>query len=469
MASFSLTGCGSEEKKYGLDAKNPVLITVWHYYNSTQKTAFDSLVDEFNRTVGKEKGIVVKAYSQGSPTSLEEAMRASAQKKVGAEELPNIFSGYVDLAYEIDEICGLANMDKYFTENELAAYLPNYIEEGRIGENGELKILPVAKSTEIMMVNKTAWDTFASVANVTLDELKTWEGVQHAAELYYQYTDQMTPEPNDGKAMFGRDAIANYMLLGSKQLGCDIISEEETISLDETVIRKLWDNYYVPYIKGYFVKKGRFVTDDMKTGDIIVMVASNTSVTFFPNEVVGEGNQLIPVESITLPEPYFKGTQPMAIQQGAGMAITQSDSAHEYASAVFLEWFTESKRNLKFAFITSYLPVTLEANDPKLWESMEKTGSLELTTNVKQCMTTASEQLMTLPVYVGKTIDNGVEVRRVLENAMAQKATADREKVVLALQEGKSAEEAWGTFLTDENFNQWFGDLKMELNRYVRE
>lgn len=39
--------------------------------------------------------------------------------------------------------------------------MDSYIEEGKIGLNGELEIFPVAKSTEIMMMNKTVWDEFS--------------------------------------------------------------------------------------------------------------------------------------------------------------------------------------------------------------------------------------------------------------------------------------------------------------------
>ena len=55
-------GCG---EKSPLDAKNPVTIEVWNYYNGDQLTAFDSLVEEFNATVGKEKGIIVEGVSPG--------------------------------------------------------------------------------------------------------------------------------------------------------------------------------------------------------------------------------------------------------------------------------------------------------------------------------------------------------------------------------------------------------------------
>ena len=72
--------------------------------------------------------------------------------------------------------------------------MDSYIEEGKIGLNGELEIFPVAKSTEIMMMNKTVWDEFSAAAGVSLEDLKTKEGVVRVAERYYNWTDGKTPD-----------------------------------------------------------------------------------------------------------------------------------------------------------------------------------------------------------------------------------------------------------------------------------
>ena len=45
-----LAGCGDRSP---LDPKDPVSLTVWHYYNGTQQAAFDALVEGFNDTVGR--------------------------------------------------------------------------------------------------------------------------------------------------------------------------------------------------------------------------------------------------------------------------------------------------------------------------------------------------------------------------------------------------------------------------------
>lgn len=85
-----LGGCGSKNK-VKLDPDNPVTITIWHYYNGAQQTAFDSLVKEFNDTVGMKEGIFVKSTGKGDVNQLEESVRSALKKEVGSDEAPDIF------------------------------------------------------------------------------------------------------------------------------------------------------------------------------------------------------------------------------------------------------------------------------------------------------------------------------------------------------------------------------------------
>ena len=85
VMALGLAGCG---EKSPLDPKDPVSLTVWHYYNGSQQTAFDALVEEFNDTVGQEKGIYVEGFSQGSVSDLETAVRDAIEGKVGADAMP---------------------------------------------------------------------------------------------------------------------------------------------------------------------------------------------------------------------------------------------------------------------------------------------------------------------------------------------------------------------------------------------
>ena len=261
-------GCGGS-------AKAPTTITVWNYYSGDLLSSFNALVNQFNATVGKEKNIVVESFNQGSVTDLEANVLAAAQGKVGAAALPNLYSGYADMAYDLDLLGEVVDLAPYLTAKEKAAYIDGFLAEGDLMNNGELKVFPVAKSTELLYLNATDWAPFAAATGVTYDDLATMEGVVEVACQYYDWTDAMTNTPNDGKAFFGRDALANYLLCGAQEMGLTIFDAENgvmTLHFDKDVIRKLWDNFYVPYIKGWFGASGKFRSDDVKTGNLLAFV-----------------------------------------------------------------------------------------------------------------------------------------------------------------------------------------------------
>ena len=341
-------------------------ITVWTYYNGDQLESFNKLVDQFNETTGREKGIRVESASQGSVSDLETNVMDAAQGKVGAAAMPNIFSAYADTAYALDQMGMLVDLSQYLTEDERARYVQGYLDEGDFDGDGSMKIFPVAKSTELMFLNETDWEKFAQATGAAYDDLSTVEGLVATAGAYYDWTDAQTPKPDDGKALFGRDAMANYMLVGARQLGDTLFEVQDgkmTLNFDKDVARKLWDNYYVPFVKGYFAANGRFRSDDVKTGALLGCVGSCASATFFPKQVMPGDNQVHDIEMKVLPAPRFAGSEKVAVQQGAGMVVTTGTEAEINGAVTFLKWFTEPQNNIAFAVESGYLPVTTAAND----------------------------------------------------------------------------------------------------------
>lgn len=456
ILAASLTGCGN---KSPLDPDDPVSLTIWHYYNGSQQAAFDALVEEFNDTVGREKGIYVQSYSQGSVPDLETAVRDSINGKVGADEMPDIFSSYADTAYEVEQAGALADLSEYLTEEELQKYMDSYIEEGRIAADGTLRIFPTAKSTEIMMINKTDWEPFAAATGASLDDLKTIEGVVETAQMYYEWTDNQTPDvADDGMAFYGRDAVANYFIIGMQQLGVEIFQVDNgqlTLHTPKEELHRLWENYYVPMVKGYFGAYGSFRSDDVKTGDLLAYTGSTTSAMYFPDQVeLDEGSYAI--EYIVMTAPIFEGGEHYAVQQGAGMVVSKSDERHEYAAVEFLKWFTEAENNLQFGCVSGYLPVTKEANSAEKLDQVIADHQLEVAPKTYDCLTTVFEEMGNMTPYTNKSFENGSAARKVLEYHLADQAAADRASVEAALAEGKSLEEAAGPYVTEEAFEKWY-------------
>ena len=336
-----LVGCAgalATSRQSKLSPNDPVTVTVWNYYTGTQLDSFNELVDEFNRTRGKELGVEVQSTSQGSLDDLESAVIAAADKKVGAGEVPTMFPAYADIARSMDERGIVQDVSSYLTDSEKAEYVDGYLAEGDLDGTGELKIFPIAKATEVMVLNRTDWDKFAAAIGATTDDLATVEGVARTAEKYYEWTDGLTPAPDDGKALFGRDAMANYLIIGSKQLGHELIGRNAdgtaALDFDKDVARKLWDNYYLPYLNGYYTASGRFRSDDMKTGDLIAYVGSSASASFTPTAVAPAGATRYSIDTQMLPAPEFEGGKSVAVQQGAGMVVTSSSSGSRSPSTI---------------------------------------------------------------------------------------------------------------------------------------
>ena len=455
------TGCSSNNA-----APQPISITVWTYYNGTLLESFNTLVKTFNETVGKEKGIIVEAYSQGSVNELEASVMQSAEGKVGAAAMPNIFSAYADTAYALDKLGLVVDVSSYLTADERAAYVDNYLTEGDFGQTGSIKIFPVAKSTELLFLNETDWQPFAEATGTQESEMRTIEGLLAVAERYYNWTDAQTATPDDGKALFGRDAMANYLLIGAQELGCTIFEVDGdgrlTLHFDRDIIRKLWDSYYVPFIKGYFSAAGRFRSDDIKTGNLLCYVGSSSSGTFFPTRVMTSDTESHDITLKVLPCPKFADGESFAVQQGAGMVVTAADEAKVRAQRGVPQVVHPAGKQHQLL-----RRFGLHAGDKggkqHRYHQGRRADALPV---VEQVLTGAVATINENRLYTPLAFEGGQAARKVLEYALSDKAAADRAIVVERIAAGMSAEEAEAEFLTDECFDSWYQETLTKLQAY---
>ena len=216
---FSITGCNDERP----NPKNPVTITMWHNYGGQMQSAMDELIDEFNSTIGRKKGIIISVTSISASNDIQEKLFMIAAGDPGAPEMPDIVTAYPKTALILYEQGLLAPLDEQFTRKELDAYLPQFIKEGRLSD-GKLYVFPIAKSSEVLFVNQTLFDRFSAATGVKLDSLSTFEGIAEAAVKYYEWTDSLTPKiANDGKTFFTADSWFNIAQIGVAQLGGEFV------------------------------------------------------------------------------------------------------------------------------------------------------------------------------------------------------------------------------------------------------
>lgn len=453
LAGLVITGGCSQlsAEDSPLDPDQPVSVTLWHYYSGQTKEIFDELVSDFNDSVGVEKGIVVDARSQGDVRQLEEAVYDAANERMGAQQMPDLFMTYPDNAYRIDALGKLADLNTYFSDGELEAFRDEFLDEGYVNEEGDLHIMPIAKSSENLYLNQTFFEPFSEETGYTHEDLATWEGVLEVAEAYYDWS--------GGEAFMGIDSDPNFMLVTAMQQGSELFDYSDspvTLNMDEEKARHIWTNYYEPYIRGHFAKTGRFSSDDAKVGVTIAYTGSTAGAVYFPMDVTLSQDDTREIEVETLPYPYMAAGEKVAVQQGAGMSVAKSTTEHEYASSVFLKWLTDPEQNVPFAVSTGYFPVKDEAlEESVLMAALEERGD-DLHPAVPSTVATTAGMFEDYDLYFYRPFPGSAEMRHLLENHLFSRI----ERNVAMLQDDDLSEDEReamiADLIADEAFHEWY-------------
>lgn len=350
--ALCLAACGEKEAE-------PTTVTLWHVYGGEVTSPLNVLVEEFNRTVGQEKGIRVRVDSVSNTNVIHESVLAAAYDDPGASELPDLFVSYPKTVLALPDENILVDYHDYFSDEELDSFLPEFLEEGTV--NGRLAVLPIAKSTEILYVNKTAFDRFSAATGAALDDLSTWEGLYALAEQYKDWS--------GGKCFFVHDYHFNYFQVGVESMGEDFFTDSGLAFGPKFAYA--WAPYARAALTGALWLGGDYATEPLRTGDAIVSVASSASVLYYSNVVTYPDNSTEQVEIISLPCPTFEGGEKLVMQRGAGLCTVKSTPAREEACMTFLKWLTEPKRNVDFVTALGYMPVTKEGFDDYLPKAIE--------------------------------------------------------------------------------------------------
>ena len=346
---LSLTGCSQKTK---LDPDDPVTLTMWHVYGSQTESPLNDSINEFNRTVGKEKGVVINVVSVSSSSAIDEALSAAAKNTPGVPALPDLFTAYPRVA-EIIGYDKLLNWNDYFTEQELDTFVDEFIEEGYFDD--KLLMLPVAKSTELLFVNQTLFDKFGSAANISTESLSTFEGLFTACEKYYDWS--------DGQDMFQINDFYHYSLTGMAAFGEDFVVDGK-LNLESEAFGKVWEPMAHAGIHGGLCLGDGYASDRWKTGEVISNIGSTAGILYLRDYVTYADNTTEDIETSILAYPHFANGDATVVHRGGGLfALKNEDDRKNEAAAIFAKWLTEKENSLGFVTKAGYLPVTNDAFD----------------------------------------------------------------------------------------------------------
>ena len=334
-----MTGCGKKK-----DA-DPLTVTLWHVYGGEVDSPLNGLIEQFNSTIGVEQNIRVKVELVSNSGSIHKSVLAAANSDPGAPSLPDMFVSYPKTVLALPDQDMIVDYRDYFSPEELETFIPAFVEEGQIG--GRQAILPLAKSTEVLFVNRTLFDRWAATSGASYDDLKTWEGIYALAERYAADT---------GKCFLVNDYHFNYFQVGVESLG-ESFFQNDGVRFGPA-FERAWEPYAHAALEGGVWLQDGYATESLRTGDTIVSVASSASVLYYSDTVTYPDNTSEQVSITSMPYPVFDGGEKLVMQRGVGMCTTKSTPEREKACITFLKWLTSPERNVEFVTSLGYMPVT---------------------------------------------------------------------------------------------------------------
>ena len=348
-----MTGCGKKK-----DA-DPLTVTLWHVYGGEVDSPLNGLIEQFNSTIGAEQNIRVKVELVSNSGSIHKSVLAAANSDPGAPSLPDMFVSYPKTVLALPDQDMIVDYRDYFSPEELGTFIPAFMEEGQIG--GRQAILPLAKSTEVLFVNRTLFDRWAATSGASYDDLTTWEGIYALAERYAVDT---------GKCFLVNDYHFNYFQGGVESLGENFFQNDGVRF--GPAFERAWEPYAHAALEGGVWLQDGYATESLRTGDTIVSVASSASVLYYSDTVTYPDNTSEQVTIASMPYPVFEGGEKLVMQRGAGICTVTSTPEREKACMTFLKWLTDSKRNVEFVTQLGYMPVKQEAFEKYLPDAIEQ-------------------------------------------------------------------------------------------------
>lgn len=345
-----LPACG---QKTALSAKEPVELTFWHVYGEQADSPMDTLVAEFNRTVGLEKGIRINVTGSSSAARIGEFLQESLNGDPGAREMPDLFTCHLNDALALGAE-HLLDWNQQFTADELSDFVPGFLADGT--DDGRLLVFPLAKSTHVLMLNGTGFARFSAATGAAFGDMTTWEGFYDTAARYYTYS--------GGTPLCAMDYPLRAVELRAMELGAgDFYTADGWYDFNNTILKESWMMFARALVQGHVVVSDLYSNTQVMTGEVLAGLGSSAAILYYNDTVSYEDGHSEPMDLQVQPMPMTAGAQPLMTQAGVGLCAYKTTAQKAEAAAVFARWLTEAERNLDFVVQTGYMPVRNGAFD----------------------------------------------------------------------------------------------------------
>ena len=338
-----LFAAGSSESR---STKGMTTVTIWHSAQGQNATVFEQIAENFNSTVGKEKGIEIEAIYQGKANDVLTKVNAAS----GTSELPDIAMMDATAATDMNHSSYLVTMDKLGidTSDILACAISSYT-----SEKG-LLALPFNASALLFYYNRTVYnslgiepprtlDDFTSIISATANDSRTgFSGVPATFEL---------------STFIGAQNGLSYMV--DNRNGHDggatkaIFDEEGTYK----AFLEKWKNLYET---GVYNPISSGVTAEFTSGRTAAMLASSSNLA----SVISAVDGAFEVGVAKVPMVNEQATGGTVISGGALFCFTDNRAVKEV-----LSYLISPEVQALWSEGTGYVPVSYKAIDTSSYQS----------------------------------------------------------------------------------------------------
>ena len=343
LLAAGLSGC---QKETTLSPDAPVTLTMWHVYGEQADSPMNRLIDQFNETVGKEKGIIIDVTVVTNSAVLGEQLLDAHANTPGSPPMPDLFSSSPGVVEKMG-VEHVLDWQDYFSEKELSDFVGEFIQDGMV--DGHLAVFPVSKSSLALFINGSQFDRFSAETGVTYSDLADWDGFFDAAARYYEWS--------GGKSFCSVDYLVRTMDLSARAQSDDLYADNGWYDFDNPVVRTSWMQFVRPLIQGHISISEPYASTQLTTGAALTGISSTAGILYFNDTVTYPDNTSEPTNLRVLPLPKPAGTQGIMPVTGVGLSAYRTTEQKAEAASIFLHWFTEKQRNLEFVVETGYMPI----------------------------------------------------------------------------------------------------------------
>lgn len=332
----------------GASESGKTTVEIWHSNAGIAGNAFEEIVDEFNSTIGEEKGIVIEPIYQGAANDVLTKVKAAAT--ADRSSLPDI--AQLDATACLD----MKNADYLILPQDInldTSYIMPSAIEALMSDRGLLGI-PFNASSLLFFYNKTLFDSLSLDPPETLDdfaEIAPLLGEKDSNGKITRYAFAGVPATYElGTFIGAQNGLSYFVDMQNGHMG----TPEKVLLEDEGTFRNFLVHWKNLYDTGWVNNITSGISTEFAAGRTATMLSSSSDIASVIKNVGGR----FEVGTAFVPKTDENATGGVNIGGGSFFIFTQSDAVR-----TVLEYFISENVQLKWAEETGYMPINTDLYD----------------------------------------------------------------------------------------------------------